>query len=514
MKIDINMFKIKGIKLSDKGYYINLNKSAERRNNVETQIKKYNIEGLYRFEALTDEHHQFSCTKSHLQIFKDSLEEGLDVIFVAEDDFQINDFLYQPNLKNKLEFNDMIYKISKDMDNVEWDVIMFGCNPKTHMIPVTNTLAKIYKSTGAWAYLIKKRAYKYILENSNYKKDWLAIDDYLPHLNKFGFKTLTTIPSLINHAVGFESTLDPKGLVNYDNWIQGNYRKFIFDRFPNNKFTENKIQKNLTIVITGHFVENFTFYLRYLIHSLPNELKICRFIINYDYDDQTDLNLFKHKIFAFFRDIGGMPDLNVDINFSYGGLISSIQNSIEKIKTNYFLFLEHDWVFLNKNDINFLDLITAFDNNEFVNAVWFSKDDNVMRGFDIETDVTGNVTPFEVDKGVKELKLITTCRWTNNPGIFRLDKYKEWFSKYIKNEYIGEVNQGPHNVEETMISIYRNDIKNSKWVNVKDKWGTYLYGGLGDGPYVGHTDASKRYQGHSKSQPEINGENYIKNNPL
>jgi adenylosuccinate synthase len=33
-------------------------------------------------------------------------------------------------------------------------------------------------------------------------------------------------------------------------------------------------------------------------------------------------------------------------------------------------------------------------------------------------------------------------------------------------------------------------------------------------PYVAHTDASQRYQGVAKSLPEINGEEFIKNNPL
>ena len=65
-----------------------------------------------------------------------------------------------------------------------------------------------------------------------------------------------------------------------------------------------------------------------------------------------------------------------------------------------------------------------------------------------------------------------------------------------------------------MIPHYRNLIREFGWNNIKDDWGTYLYGNIGDGPFVGHTDASRRYQGHSKSQPEINGEEYINNNPL
>jgi hypothetical protein len=112
------------------------------------------------------------------------------------------------------------------------------------------------------------------------------------------------------------------------------------------------------------------------------------------------------------------------------------------------------------------------------------------------------------------MPLITTCRWSNNPAIFRTSKIKEWFDQKIKNEHVNTAHQGCHNIEETMIPLYRKEILQTGWNNIKDNWGTFLYGDIGEGPYVAHTDASRRYQGQSKSQPEINGEKYILNNPL
>ena len=182
--------------------------------------------------------------------------------------------------------------------------------------------------------------------------------------------------------------------------------------------------------------------------------------------------------------------------------------------TPYFIFLEHDWVFLKKDTIDFQSILNSFNNNDFVHAVWLSKDDNTFRGFEITDDFDGSTTPFELESRVSECDLVTTCRWSNNPAIFRLSKFKEWFNNIIKNEHVGKVNQGSHNVEETMIPYYREQIKKFGWYNIRNNWGTYLYGNIGDGPYVGHTDASKRYQGTSRSQPEINGELYIQNNPL
>lgn len=220
------MFSILDYKLADKGYFINLSKSTDRLEHVNNLISKFNIKDLNRFEALTDDLHVFSCTKSHLKIFEESLNSNLETIFVAEDDFNIEEMCYYPG--RIVNFFDSIKKVYDDLQQVEWDVILFGCNPKEDMIYVTDNLAKVTKSTGAWSYLIKKRAYDYILKNSNYKRDYIAIDDYLPFLNSKGFVTLTTIPMIINHGVGFESTMQPRGPVNYNIWIRGNYDKHYY----------------------------------------------------------------------------------------------------------------------------------------------------------------------------------------------------------------------------------------------------------------------------------------------
>lgn len=505
------MFKILNCELADKGFYINLKSSIDRNENIKRIISKYDIEGLERFEALTDEMIQYSCTKSHLDIFKQSSEQNLDIIFVAEDDMSIEDECYLPYHDEKIFFKDIIRKVKEDLNDVEWDVVLFGCNPKTPLIPITNTLAITHKSTGAWAYIIKKRAYEFILKNSNYKKDYIAIDDYLPLLNDFGFKTLCTIPLTIGHSVGFISTLQPSGPVNYTGWIQGNYHKFLYDKYKDD-FLQKSIEKETTIVIAGHFVENYLHYLNYLIHSLPEELLNCKFLIHYDISHGFDVNTEKIKLNAYFRDI--RSNLNVSLSYGFGGLISTLDTILDKINTPYFIFLEHDWVFLGKKNIDFVKLLESFNNHNFINAVWFSKDDNAIRSFEITTDVNGNTTPFELEERVSEVNLVTTCRWSNNPAIFRVSKMKEWFNEIIKNENVGKIQQNQHNVEESMIPYYRDMINKNNWIDIRDNWGTFLYGNLGDGPYVGHTDASKRYQGTNKSQPEINGENYIKNNPI
>ena len=515
MKIDIKM-KILGKKIADKGFFINLEKSVDRFENVKSQISKYNIENLNRFEALTDEMIQCTATKSHRGVFEIAKNENLDVIFVAEDDFQIYDECeYFSGHKKK--FITVLNDVINDLNKVEWDVILFGCNPKTATVPVTKNLATVCKSTGAWAYIIKKGAYEYILENFNYKRDYLAIDDILPMLNFNGFKTLTTIPMMISHAIGYESTLQPRGPVNYTQWIQGNYGVHLYSKYSTLDKSKvnikvNNIENEITLLIVGHFVPDFLTYLRFLIKSLPDELINCKIHVHYDCSRDNSDNDKKFLLSAYFRD--NKYNLNANISYSCGGLISSIDNVINKINTKFFILLEHDWIFIDKKSIDFDKLLLAMKRHHFVNAVWFNKDDNRLRAFEIATDVDNKTTNFGLDERVIELPLITSCRWSNNPVIFKTEKFKEWFFKYIKNEHTNKIHQGCHNVEETMIQVYRDEIANNKWGDIFDNWGTYLYGNINQGPFVGHTDASKRYQTQNKTMAEENGEYFMINNPL
>jgi hypothetical protein len=502
------MFSISNIKLADKGFYINLDTSLDRRKFIEKQIKEIGISNIERRPGHIDAFIQSTATKAQLKVFEESLEKGYEVIFVGEDDFDIrSENIFCPYTKNKIKLGDILTKIKFDLEVVEWDVVLFGCTPKSNGIFVTDNLCRIDKSTGAWAYLIKKRAFKYILENSNYDRDLIAIDDWLPLLNSKGFNTLMTVPLIIHHASNkFVSTLQPRGICNYDQMIDGSYDRYIYSHCDKNTL---KLQNKITVVITGHIVDNYLYYLKYLLFSLPKELFNCKFIIHYDVPKDYK---FDNDIYSFFRD--NPYNMNAELSTSWGGLISSIDHILPKIKTPYFLFLEHDWVFLKKDSIDFYKLCEAFDTHNFINAVWFNKDDNQMRGFEIAQDISNSVTPFERESRVKECDLITTIRWSNNPVLFRLNKMKHWFDNVIKNEYVGTVHQSQNNVEETIINYYRNHISKNLWVDIRDDWGTYLYGVIGDEAFVGHLDGTKRYQGVSKSQPEINGENYIKNNPI
>jgi hypothetical protein len=506
------MLTIQGRKIADAGFYLNLDSSLDRKERVESQIEKYDIKGLERFSSLKDNFIQYSCTKTHIAALQYCYDNDIESVLILEDDFQIYD---ECKIANKnVSFLESLDNVLNDMDKVEWDVILLGCNPRTYLIPITDNLAINSKSTGGWAYIIKKKAYKYIIDNLNYHKDLLAIDDYLPMLNVKGFTSLCTIPLLINHGINLESTLQPRGPVNYDQMIEGNYYNFIYNFMKKDKslYDIYEVERELTIVITGHFVDNFLFYLRYLLMTIPTEIEKCRFIIIYDTaHNSVNFNTINELKYYFKnRD----KPINYDLIFSNGGLVDSVKLMLELLKTKYFIFLEHDWIFLDNNRINFKELMNCMDKYDYVNAVWFNKDDNQLRGFEICGDKNGNVTPYEREERISEINLTKTIRWSNNPVIFRTSKYQEWFDKYIDSPTIGVHHQGQYNVEDNMINEYRRIISESVWEEIKDDWGTYLYGDVGEGVLVGHTDGSRRYQDSIKTMAEDNANEFIKNNKL
>jgi GR25 family glycosyltransferase involved in LPS biosynthesis len=502
------MITISDIKIADRGYYINLDDSTDRKINVEAQIEKFNIVGLERFSALTDPARFLSCTKSHLQIFKESEEETL---LILEDDFQLYDKCKINN--QEYDFTQTLSNVMEELKNIEWDVVLFGCNPKTYLIPVTNLLSKNFKSTGSWGYIIKKKVYKYISENSNYFKDYLAIDDWLCHVSNLNFNVYTTTPKLISHGIGFESTMMPSGKVNYDAWIEGNYEYYLYKDVKSENFINDfRFERETTIVIVGHFVDNFMFYLRYLLHSIPNDIERCKFLIIYD----TNHNFTDHSKIMELQDYfkNRNRPINYEILYSKGGLIDSVRIMLDKIKTEYFIFLEHDWIFLKTETIDFKGLLDTFNKYSFVHSVWFNKDDNQLKGFEIAGDVEGKETPYGKEHRIEDFELTTTVRWSNNPSMLRISKYKEWYEKYIYNTGIGINHQGQYNVEDSMIREYRNLISISKFNDIRDDWGTYLYGAVGTGPYMGHTDGSRRYQTTIRTMSEDTADDYVLNNPL
>jgi hypothetical protein len=425
------MFSILNYNLAECGFYINLDASIERKKYVEEQINDFKIQNLTRFSAITDEMIQASCTNSHRAVFQYCLDNGYKSAFIAEDDFEI--------LQNPSYFHDISISIddflNKNHDfilNGDYDILQFGCNPKRPLIIINESFAYNYSSTGAWAYIIRENAMKYILDNYNYRRDYQAIDDILPKLSHLKFKTLVTIPQIIKHKDGIPSTLQPHvGITHYSTWIFGNWCKHLYERYDLlvsqntdeliKKLNDPKpVQQKLTIFINGNcssaWVENMTSVL----NSMGKKLLDCRFILVYDSCSGSD----EFDMYAYFRDVE--PNICPHIEFIDGGFKNSLEAFLSKVHTDYCLLLDHKHS-LSNNNTEFTKLIDIFDKYDFVNAIWLNDGQN-------QTDE-------KFESRIHEMPLRVANKWSNSPAIFRVKKLKSLFDASINsNSTIEEIN--------------------------------------------------------------------------
>jgi hypothetical protein len=276
------------------------------------------------------------------------------------------------------------------------------------------------------------------------------------------------------------------------------------------------IDEKITIAIFGHFsfIHEPTRYLKLLLFSLPDELKKCKFLFVYDSNETDESQDDKNGTFLRFLKT---QDLNYEIYYSNYGLYESLGIALDHIKTEYFIFLEHDFVFLQKDRINFNGLINTFDNYSFVNAVWFNFEKNIKQDCDyFKHDIYLNPTYYGKEEKIKDFSLINTTRFSNRPCMYRVSKYKEWYKNYIENfycsEYVAEpinekIHQGSNGVEEIIINVIRKDVSINNYSDIRYKWGLYLYGNEGDEPYVAHIDGTKKkFNNENKTIAEYNGE--------
>jgi GR25 family glycosyltransferase involved in LPS biosynthesis len=250
-----------GFKLADIGYYINLDESTDRREHVGKLIEQFEIENLERFVAKRNSLHHSSATKSHFGVFELCKQNNIDSVLVLEDDFNIFGDVHVNHMNISKPLKEYLFDFVDNMNSVEWDIILLGFNGKRTCVPVSKHLSINYKSTGAWGYIIKKNAYEYILENFNYDRDRLAIDDILPIMNFRGFKSLVSNVQIIHHGVGFVSTLNPMGPVNYTTWIEGNYYNSLYKFIKTYESFDDSLSQlyNNSLIVRDfvYFIKNF-----------------------------------------------------------------------------------------------------------------------------------------------------------------------------------------------------------------------------------------------------------------
>lgn len=259
------------------------------------------------------------------------------------------------------------------------------------------------------------------------------------------------------------------------------------------------IDTKFTIVSLGHVVEDYLCYIDYLLYSLKDWEK-PQWVFLYDVRDSNFNEEELKKVIEPYN-------LDYKIEKIHGGSVAAMYYIINFVSTPYVFYLEHDWVFL-RNPPSLSVIAEVFDKYNFVKKILFKKDGNGNSLLWAYEDGSGNQIPYSIDHRIKEAPLIQACYWSNNPHMIRVSYLSEVmkgiFPPDIDELYRrGQIHSRAQGVEEPLIDRYRKEVSLNNWNQIKDKWGTFIYGDVSETTYIAHTDASRHYDGECERLAKI-----------
>jgi len=148
------MVTFDGKKIADIGYFINLDERTDRREKLESQLTKFNIQGVERVSAnKTTDSGPTNCKRSHFDLLQKLVDSEHETLLVLEDDCLFLDFL--------LEESDEIFD---NINKTQWDLFWLGCRNRRTPLLKENNCYTVSSVSHAQSYLIKKDFAKHILE--------------------------------------------------------------------------------------------------------------------------------------------------------------------------------------------------------------------------------------------------------------------------------------------------------------------------------------------------------------
>lgn len=223
----------------DKIFYINLDSRTDRKELMEEQFKKFNI-NAERFSAvyLTKEQNDDlvkrgcnfydgprpeyaprikSCTISHLNVLFRAKMMDYQNVLIFEDDA-----LFDDNILEDLS------KCVDELKYKEWDMFYLGCNPLEYY-KETENLGRVIRATTNHAYAINRKFYDYILTNANFFRYYPCNDGYYGNLGKTpNNKIYLSLKNLVNQKQDF-SNIEGHD-VDYTFLINDKYKHNLIDK--------------------------------------------------------------------------------------------------------------------------------------------------------------------------------------------------------------------------------------------------------------------------------------------
>jgi len=191
-------------------YYINLDRSADRREALEKEIARYEVENIHRFKAIDgrdikDIHqgeidgvqyvndysnctkYQLAITLSHLECIRHAGEKGVFPFIILEDDVR---FTLMPHWKKNID--EIIAELPEDCD-----VLSLTTRVRKKYEPGIHK--KLLENDSATAYLITKKGYNTYLKLLYKDCKWIFDNNKQPIIDwkiRLNFKEYFILPVL------------------------------------------------------------------------------------------------------------------------------------------------------------------------------------------------------------------------------------------------------------------------------------------------------------------------------
>lgn len=133
-----------------KGFYINLDRRIDRRQQFENEIGKMGLD-VERFSAISHSVPALGCALSHLNVIKLARDRNYESVCIFEDDFEF--------LIPQEEYNAILGNIPADFDVVMLGWYIFQSSP------YNDTFGKVLHATTASGYIVHKKFYNTLIQN-------------------------------------------------------------------------------------------------------------------------------------------------------------------------------------------------------------------------------------------------------------------------------------------------------------------------------------------------------------
>lgn len=161
-------------------------------------------------------------------------------------------------------------------------------------------------------------------------------------------------------------------------------------------------------------------------------------------------------------------------------------NMCDWFKKDYLFLCEHDWEW--RVNINLTSIVQTFEEHDHVNYIRFNKRANAAKLVLTAMKRKGGDLYLIKDEAV-DINILHTPQYSNTPHIERMSKYREW-CELVKNGKHCNVNVGGNmgagGFEHPLQEESLDDLEMMGIAKRNKKWGTYIYGNIGDPTAVKH----------------------------